>query len=372
MALSDEQRALRDSVRQLLSRECDSAAVRRAAGSADGFDRTLWSRLCTGIGVAGLVVPETYGGLGAGGGELHVVLAELGRALCPGPLLGSAVVAAQAILAAGDADACRTLLPGIAAGTTIAALAWAGPDGRWGPGAAAFASTVDNELTGTAHYVLDAAGADVLIAVAHTADGTALFQVDPAQPSVERAAVPTMDITRRLGTVRLTGAHARRLGPATGLARVRDLAWVALAAEQAGAARACLEQTVAYSKDRVQFGRPIGSFQALKHRMADMYVLVETAESAALAAAAATGPELPLAAAVAREHCSEALCTVAAEMTQLHGGIAITWEHDAHLYLKRAHAAARLFGRADPRAVLSYARSAATPATSLSTSDSLV
>jgi alkylation response protein AidB-like acyl-CoA dehydrogenase len=369
IALSDEQRALRDSVRQLLSRECDSAAVRRAAATPDGFDRALWNRLCAGIGVAGLAIPESYGGLGGGPMELHVVFAELGRTLCPSPLLGSAVVAAQAILATGDVEACRTLLPGIASGS-IAALAWAGPDGRWDLSGGAFESDVDSRLTGQAHYVLDGAAADVLLAVARTSAGPGLFQVDPDQPTVRRDRAPTMDITTRLATVRLDGAKARRLGSAGSLARVRDLAWVALAAEQTGAARRCLELTVAYTKDRVQFGRPIGSFQALKHRMADMYVLVETAESAALAAAAATGEEAPLAAAVAREHCSDALCAVTAEMIQLHGGIAITWEHDAHLYFKRAHAAARLFGRVGR--TLGQERSPRTPATSLSTSDSLV
>ncbi|HEU5473464.1 MAG TPA: acyl-CoA dehydrogenase family protein [Actinophytocola sp.] len=331
MAVSEEQVALRNGLRSLLSREPD---------------HTLWTRLCE-MGVAGLTIPEDYGGLGASRTDLHVVMAELGQALRPVPLLGSAVLAAQAVLATGDEPACRELLPGVAAGDTIAALAWTGPDGRWDPETVACTagplSNVDWSVTGEAHYVLDGAAAGVLLVAARTGDGLGLFQVDPGQPTVHRAATPTMDESRNLATVRFAGARARRLGPAV-LSPVRDLACVALAAEQAGAARRCLELTVAYTRTRVQFGRPIGSFQAIKHRLADLHVLVETAESAALAAAATPAADLPLAAAVAKIHCAEALGTVAAEMIQLHGGIAITWEHDAHRYFKRAHGSAQLFG----------------------------
>ncbi|MFL6144800.1 MAG: acyl-CoA dehydrogenase family protein [Labedaea sp.] len=344
--LTDERLALRDSVRALLARESDSARVRAAAASPAGFDRALWTRLCTGIGVAGLGIPEEYGGLGAGLSEVAVVQAELGRTLTPGPMLGSAVLAARAVLAAGDEPARRRLLPGIAAGRTVAALAWVGPDGRWSPDEAACAagptSTVDWTVTGTAHYVLDGAAADLLVVVAQTGDGPALFEVDPGQPGVHRERTPALDPTRHLATVRFSGAAGRRLGGAEHLDRVRDVACAALAAEQAGTARRCLELTVAYTKERVQFGRPLASFQALKHRMADLHVLVETAESAALAAA--TAADLPRAAAVAKIYCADALSTVAGEMIQLHGGIAITWEHDAHLYFKRAHGGAQLFG----------------------------
>lgn len=338
--LSAEQQQLRDSIRRLLARSSDTRA---AMMSPDGFDRTQWARLCTEVGVAGLAVPEEYGGLGATLSETAVVLGELGRALTPSPLLGSAVLAAQAVLASGDAAACRRLLPDIAAGTAIATLVWAGADGRWSPDAVAV-STVDGRLSGAAHYVLDGTVADVLLVVAHDGDGLGLFEVDPA--AVHREHTPSMDLTRRLATVRLSGADGRRIGSGDfrdALTHVRDVALAALSAEQVGAARRCLELTVEYTQTRVQFGRPIGSFQALKHRMADLHVLVETAESAALAAL--TAEDLPLAAAVAKIHCSEAFRAVAAEMVQLHGGIAITWEHDAQLYLKRAHGSAQLFGQ---------------------------
>lgn len=346
MRLSDDQVALRDTVRLLLSRESDTRA---AVGTKTGYDEELWARLCTEVGVAALAMPETYGGLGATLLETVVVQSELGRALTPSPMLGSAVLAAQAVLATGDDETCRALLPAIAAGTTVAALAWAGAGGRWSPEKAAYVASQAAggwTLDGEAAYVLDGDTADVLIVVAHTAAGLALFQVAPAE--TRRVRAETMDPTRRLATVTLAGTPARQLGVAD-LGRVRDLACVALCAEQAGAAARCLELTVSYTKQRTQFGRPIGGFQALKHRMADLHVLVETAESASLAAATAAvhGPadELAARAAVAKTYCSEAFCAVAGEMIQLHGGIAITWEHDAHLYFKRAHGSAQLFGR---------------------------
>ncbi|MCS7480606.1 acyl-CoA dehydrogenase family protein [Umezawaea endophytica] len=330
--MTTERLALRDSVRALLAKHSD---VRAAMVSPGGYDTDLWARLCGDIGVAGLAIPEVYGGLGAGLAEAHVVLEELGRTLTPAPLLGSAVVAAQALLATGDERACHRWLPGIADGTTIAALAWAGADGRWDPDDVAV--TASDTLDGTAHYVLDGDLADVLLVAARAFDGTTLWEVDPAQDGVAREHVPTMDPTRRLATVTLTGAVGRRLGPAA-LPHVRDVACAALSAEQVGTAARCLELTVEHTSTRVQFGRPIGTFQALKHRMADLHVLVETARSASGAA------DDPVSTAVAKVHCSEALCRVAAEMVQLHGGIAITWEHDAHLYFKRAHGSALLFG----------------------------
>jgi alkylation response protein AidB-like acyl-CoA dehydrogenase len=358
--LTQEQRALRDTVRALLSRP----------GRRPG---ELWARLCGEVGVAGLAVPERFGGAGAGPVEVSVVAQECGRVLAPVPLLGSAVLAAQAVLASGDAGACERLLPGIAAGTTIAALAWAGPDGRWDAGAAACEAAAvasqagpraENDspwrLTGEAHYVLDGDLAEVLLVAARTPDGIGLFEVGPEQAGVTRSAVTTMDETRRLAVVRLDGAAGRRIGPGAAgpaLARARDLACVALGAEQAGLAQRALELTVAYTKTRVQFGRPIAGFQALQHRMADLHVAVESARSLAYAAAAAAdnaaadsaavedAPDLALRAAAVHLYCSEVALAAAGEMIQLHGAIGITWEHQAHRYLKRAHGAAQLFGQ---------------------------
>jgi len=355
MQLTGEQRDLRDAVRGLLARHRGQGAD-PAAGpdGGPGYDRALWRRLCGEIGVAGLAIPRDYGGAGAGPAETHIVMEELGRALTPSPLLGSPVLAAQALLASGDAAACQRLLPGIAAGTTIAALAWASEDGRWDPADPAYGARPAPSgwvLTGEAHYVLDGDTADVLLAAAHTPDGIALFEMDPRGSGVTRCAVTAMDSSRRLAVIRLDGAAGRLVGAGTGaqsLAAARDLACIALSAEQVGAAQRALDLTVAYTKVRVQFGRPIGSFQALQHRMADLHVLVESARSLsyeAASAAAEGAADLGLRAAAAKAYCSEALTRVAGQMIQLHGAIGITWEHDAHRYFKRAHGTGQLFGQ---------------------------
>jgi alkylation response protein AidB-like acyl-CoA dehydrogenase len=304
--VTSEQLALRDSVRALLARESDTRA---AMTSATGHDEKLWARLCA-LGVAGLTIPEEHGGLGASFLETRVVLAELGRGLTPGPLLGS-VLAAEAVLSTGaDPDG---LLPGIADGSVVPSLVW-------GP------------------YALNAQVADVFLVLGD--DGLRAL----SRAEVDVTPLGTMDPTRRLASVSPTGAGTFLGTPDP--ARVRDVACAALCAESAGAAARCLELTVEYTKQRTQFGRAIGSFQALKHRMADMHVLVETAESAALAAAEAvvSGVDLSSVAATAQVWCADAFSAVAGEMIQLHGGIAITWEHDAHLYLKRAYGNAQLFG----------------------------
>jgi hypothetical protein len=380
MDLTSEQRDLRDAVRGLLARH-----QRRGEGNG----RALWPRLCGEIGAAGLAIPERYGGAGAGPAETHIVMEELGRALTPSPLLGSAVLAAQALLATGDEAACQRRLPAIAGGTAIAAVAWTGPAGRWDPGEAACEARFSSggwTLTGEAHYVLDGAVADVLLAAARTTDGIALFEVDPLGSGVTRIPVTAMDTTRRLAVVRLAGAAGQPIGTGSGpggsrgsstggctpLARARDLACIALSAEQVGAAQRALELTVAHTKTRVQFGQAIGGFQALQHRMADLHVLVESARELSYATAdaardtaigvttaddiaggdpagdgtaAGDAPDLHLRAAAAKAYCSEVLLKVAGEMIQLHGAIGITWEHDAHRYLKRAHGAAQLFGQ---------------------------
>jgi alkylation response protein AidB-like acyl-CoA dehydrogenase len=297
-----EHEALRETVRHMLDRKARSADIR----AANGYSASLWRALCDEIGVAAITVPEEFGGAGATLAESHIVVEEIGRKLAPVPML-STTLAAQALIRSGNHAACERLLPGIADGSTIATLAWPGLD----------------------DYVLDGDIADVVLAV--TEDG--LHEVEPTH----REHVPTMDITRRLARVRFT--HATHLGPAA--PELRDIACVMLSAEQVGAAQHCLDMTVEYTRSRVQFGRPIGGFQALKHRMADMYVLVETARSASYAA---VQDPTQLHVAAAKVHCGTALSTVAGEMIQLHGGIAITWEHDAHLYFKRAHGSRHIFG----------------------------
>jgi len=332
----DAAAALREVLRALLTRHCGGAAVR----SARGYDHGLWARLCGEVGVAGLAIPEKYGGAGAGLAEAQLALEELGRVLAPTPMLGSAVIAAQALLLAGDDDACERLLPGIATGERIATLAWTGRTGAWSADEVACRATEAGVLDGEAHYVLDGDHADTLLAVAHSPAGLRLYELDTADPGVDRTATPALDITRRLARIALRGAHGRPVGGRFPVERLRDIACLALGAEQVGAAARALELTVAYTKQRVQFGQAIGGFQALQHRLADLYVLVESARSACYA----TGETLTVRAAVAKVYCSETLTTVAAEMIQMHGGIGITWEHDAQLYFKRAHGAAHLLG----------------------------
>ncbi|SNR57550.1 hypothetical protein SAMN06265360_110175 [Haloechinothrix alba] len=351
---TDEQEELARTIRSVLEREPSPDRPTPQADPSRGYDAKLWSVLCEQVGVAALAVPERFDGVGAGVRELQVAAEELGKDLIPSPLLGSAALAARALLESGDEQACERLLPRLATGEALATLAWAGADGRWDPDEPACTARPDGEhhtLDGTAHYVLDGDLADILVVAAAHAGSVALFEVNPDQDAVTREHTPAMDQERRLATVSLHGARGIRLSGADGataLRRARDTACAVLAAEQAGAAARALETTVEYTKNRVQFGRPIGSFQALKHRMADMHVLVETARSASYAAGeafdagSADAEEAVLAATV---HCSDALSTVASEMIQLHGGIAITWEHDAHRYFKRAHSSAQLFGQ---------------------------
>lgn len=342
MRTTPEQDELRAAVRSLLGREGVAA----------------WEPLATRIGIAGLAVPEKYGGAGGGARDVHVVAEELGRNLSPVPFLGSSVLATQALLASGDEAACVRLLPPLAGGRSAGVLAWA-EDGSWEPEAIRAEAVREPDgsrrITGTKEHVLDAEDAGLLLVAARTDSpgGISLFEVPVNGPGVHREPVVTMDSTRPQTRWVLAGAEARRVGTAGDgarvLAHVRDRACAALAAEQTGAAARCLELTVDHVLRRVQFGRPVGSFQAVKHRLADAYVLVESARSAALGAAFAADEDpaaLPRLAAVAKSVCSEAFSAVAGEMIQLHGGIGITWEHDAHRYFKRAHGSARLFGPA--------------------------
>ncbi len=350
--LTEEQLELVSMLRTILAQRSDSAAIRRAVESAEGFDARLWSFLCEEIGVASLAIPEEFGGAGFTLMESQVTLEELGYALAPSPYLGSIGIAAQAILASGDADAAERLLPAIAAGESLAALAWAAPDGRWNPGGVAIQASRGDAwtLTGSTPFVLEGAAADVLLVIARTSTGPRLFEViDPA--TVTRTATPTMDLTLRVASLAFDGTLVRPLGESNGdvLETTRAFALTAVSAVQAGTASRALDMTVEYAKQRVQFGRTIGSFQAIKHRLADMHVQAEIARTTTRAAATAlangAADRLALAA-LAKITCSQALETIAAETIQLHGGIAITWEHDAHLIFKRAHALGELFGTA--------------------------
>ena len=307
MTSLEERQMLRDTVAALVDKHASSAAVRAAMESARGYDESLWSMLCEQVGVAALVVPEEFGGAGGELADAAAVLEELGRALVPTPLLGT-TLAELALLAADQPDA--EALEALAAGAAIGAVVF------------------DRD------YVVNGDIADIVVGI----DGARLVRWN----DVTAEAVTTVDPTRRLA--RVTAGSTEPIGTDPGLA---DTAAILLAAEQVGAAARCLELTVAYTKERVQFGRPIGSFQALKHRMADLYVAVQSARAVV---GDAIAQPTPASAALARLAATEAFSTVAGEAVQIHGGIAITWEHDIQLYFKRAHSSAQLLG--PPRDVL--------------------
>ncbi len=299
--MTEERELLRQTVTALVDKHATSEAVRRAMDSALGYDQTLWTMLCEQVGVAALVVPEEYGGAGGELADAAVVLEELGRALVPTPLLGT-ILAELALLAADSPDS--AVIEELAAGSAVGTV------------------VLDQD------YVLNGDVADVVLAVE---DGRIVRWSEVAvEPTT------TMDPTRRLARLRPDGRSV--IGGDPGIA---DTAAILLAAEQIGAAARCLDLTVEYTKQRVQFGRPIGSFQALKHRMADLYVAVQAAR--AVVGEALAHPDA-VSARRARLAATEAFSAVAGEAIQLHGGIAITWEHDMHLYFKRAHGSAQLLG----------------------------
>ena len=413
-ALTPEQDAVRRTLREALAKNCGTEEVRAAAASGLGYDPALWHQLSEQLGLPGLALPAGYGGTGLGPVELALACEETGRVLLPSPLLASTVLAATLIADHGTDRQRAALLPGLASGARTAALVSAAapalalglvpdragdglPDGttagggRAGgiqarpapaPAAPSEGGAADSGgwlLYGEAGQALDGARADLLVVAAHTGgfprSRTVLFLVDGDAAGLSRTRLAAMDETRAPGRVELRDTPAVPLGDpaldaAPALARTGLIAAVAVGAEAVGAADQCLARTVEYVQVRKQFGRAVGSFQAVKHRLADVYVAVETARSAVHYAAwslqpsghgsgdgdsggdgsgdgtggggvsAEAGAAVPLALA----HALEALRTAAAEAIQLHGGIAITWEHDAHLYFKRAAADELLFG----------------------------
>jgi alkylation response protein AidB-like acyl-CoA dehydrogenase len=355
-AFSAEQNELRSVVRAFLERRSPESEVRRLMATTDGYDTATWKHLATQIGLQGLTIPEEFGGAGGSFVELGIVLEEMGRSLLCAPFFATAVLASNALLHTGDKAAMGDYLPGIASGDTVATVAFVEDAGRWDAEGIQMPAERDGgqwRLTGAKTFVLDGHTADVLIVAARTADGVSLFAVSAAADGLHRAELRTLDETRKQARVEFSSTPARLIGAIgagwTTLASVLDLAAVALAAEQVGGAQRCLDMAVEYAKQRVQFGRPIGSFQAVKHKCADMMLEVETAKSAAyyaMWAAAGESDDLSAVASLAKAHCSDAYFHVAAENIQVHGGIGFTWEHPAHLYFKRAKSSQLLFGDA--------------------------
>jgi alkylation response protein AidB-like acyl-CoA dehydrogenase len=353
-AFNEEQEELRKTVRQFLEAKSSEDAVREQMDTETGFDPAVWSQMGEQMGLQGLIVPEEFGGSGYGYIELIVVLEEMGRRLLCAPFFSTVVLAANTLIHSGDDAAKAAHLPGIASGETIATLAFTEENGRWDEAGITATATKDGDawkITGTKMYVLDGHTANLLIVAARTDAGVSLFAVEGDAAGVTRTPLATMDQTRKQAKIELADAPGTLIGTdgegwAT-LERVLDLAAVGLAAEQVGGAQFVLEMAVQYAKDRVQFGRPIGSFQAIKHKCADMLLEVESAKSAAYYAgwaASELNDELPSVASLAKAYCSEAYFHAAAENIQIHGGIGFTWEHPAHLYFKRAKSSELLFG----------------------------
>lgn len=349
---TEEQALIQETARGFFRQSVTSASVRAVMESECGYDSRLWHSVMVDMGFGGIAFPAECGGAGLGHVELAIILMEMGRTLCPSPFFSSVCMAAPAILHAGSREQQAKLLPGIASGQTIATLGWL-EDG----------SAVLTEqggvyrLSGCTRYVPYGHVADLIVVPARGAGtGLTLVALPVKTPGVRVEKHVSIDLTRPLSTLHFDNVEvsADMLLGAPGsadaaYARTLDIARVALAAEQAGGAEAVLDLTVQYAKDRVQFGRPIGSFQAVKHRLADMMVQVETAKTAAFYAACVAdenGDGLAEAAAIAKAYCSDAFSDCTGNAIQLHGGIGFTWEHDAHLYFKRARGSATLLGDA--------------------------
>lgn len=361
LSFSDEQRQFRDFVARFFREQSPVTRARELMLSEAGYDPELWRRLGGELGLTGVHVPEAYGGQGFGAVELGIVLEEMGRVVYCGPYFGSAVLATYALLEGATAAQRERWLPALAAGDIIGSLALAEPGGGWEAGAvqaSARRASGGWRLQGAKSFVLDGRIADFFIVAAREpgsagSDGLSLFAVQAGAAGVEVEPLQTMDATRRLSRLRLSGVDAELLGEpgaaVPALRRVLDRAAVALASEMVGGAQALLDSAVSYAKLRVQFGRLIGSFQAIKHRCADMLLAVELAKSAAygaaeVAAQEASVDELGEAAALAKALAAEAFLQAAADTIQIHGGIGFTWENDTHLYFKRARGSEVLLG----------------------------
>jgi alkylation response protein AidB-like acyl-CoA dehydrogenase len=359
-AFTDEQEQFRAALRRFLNDRSPITEVRRLMATTEGYDPAVWRQLSEELALPAIHIPEQYGGAGFGIVELCIVMEELGRTLLCAPYFSSAVLAANAILNAGTDAQKSALLPDIAKGARLATLAITEADGNWDPGSIKLVAAADGDgyrLDGAKSYVVDGHVADLLIVAArapNTAgrEGLALFTLGANSGGVQRRLLEPMDPTRKLARIDFHNARANLLGNfddgASAIARTLDQAAIALAHEMVGGAQTLLDSAVNYAKLRVQFGRTIGSFQAIKHRLADMLLEMELARSAAYYAAQAAAvedPEWPALASLAKAGASETYLHTAAECIQIHGGIGFTWDNDTHLWFKRAKSSEVFLGQ---------------------------
>ena len=350
-SFSNEQEEFRRVLRRFLEDKSPPTEVRKLMATEKGFDPIVWQQLSDELGLQGVHIPEAYGGLGFGFVELGIVLEEMGRTLLCAPYFASIALAATAILNAGTEAQKQALLPDIASGKSIATLAVTEANGRWNFGGVETTATANGDsftLNGSKSFVLDGNSADLLIVVARTPgstgdNGLSFFTLSNPADGVSTRLLQSLDPTRKLTEITFNNAKAELLGPlneaAPLLSKTMDQAAVALSSEMTGGAQKLLETTTDYTKMRVQFGRPIGSFQSIKHRLADLLLDIEQSKTAAYYAAAAAAEDseqLPAVASLAKAYGSDSYMKAALECTQFHGGIGFTWENDTHLYFKRA------------------------------------
>jgi alkylation response protein AidB-like acyl-CoA dehydrogenase len=350
---SDEQRALRSAVADVLARHSSEAQVRELMATDTGFDPAVWRELAA-MGLTGLLISDEYGGAGAGPVELGIVLEEMGRVLVVSPFLSTAVLVPSLLAETGDTAECAAVLPRIAAGELIASVAFAEDGSARLPATIATSAGAIGDawhITGYKHFVLDGQLANLLYVLADSDAGPAVFAVDAGATGLDVTPLSTVDPTRKQCRLQFVDTPARlvgRLGAGVEVfTAALDRSAVALLSEQAGGARRAVEMATEYAKTRYQFGRAIGSFQAVKHMCADMLLEAESAVSAARFVAgsfAELSPSRIADLALAQAYCSDAFVSVAANNIQVHGGIGFTWEHPAHLYLRRARSDAQLLG----------------------------
>jgi acyl-CoA dehydrogenase len=352
-SVSDEQRALRSAVADLMARRSAEAQVRALTATDTGFDPAVWRELAA-MGLTGLLIGEEYGGAGAGTVEMGIAMEEMGAALLVSPFLSTAVLVPSLLVEAGDAAECAAVLPRIAAGDLIASVAFAEDGSARLPSTIATSAGAIGDawhVTGYKHFVLDGQSANLFYVLAGTDAGPAVFAVDRGAPGMDVTPLTTLDPTRKQCRLQFVDTPARlvgRLGAGVEVfSAALDRSAVALLSEQAGGARRAVEMATDYAKTRYQFGRAIGSFQAVKHMCADMLLEAESAVSAARFVAGSFAGQAPSRIAdlaLAQAYCSDAFVFVAATNIQVHGGIGFTWEHPAHLYLRRARSDAQLLG----------------------------
>lgn len=360
-AFTEEQEQFRDIVARFLRETSPTVEVRRLMETDAGFDAGVWDRLNRELGLSAVHIPEAFGGQGFSFVELGIVCEEMGRALLCAPYFSSAVLAADAILHAGEPSRKADLLPSLATGERRGALAVTEPNGRWEAAAIETRATRNGagfRLEGVKSFVIDGHTADVIVVAARAPgsageDGISFFTVNGDANGLERRLLETVDPTRKMARLTFRSVPAEPLGePGAGapaLERILVDAATALASEMVGGAQQMLDSAIDYTKLRMQFGRPIGSFQAVKHKCADMLLEVELAKSAAYQAASAVAdnaPDAPALASLAKASASDTYLQAAADCIQLHGGIGFTWDNDTHLWFKRAKSSEVLFGDA--------------------------